>query len=73
MKDQYSNLIIDLKEEWKDHKGKFSFKVKGYQISGTLEIGSKDIKIEGEIPWALSFFKGKIEKILIEKVHDLLA
>jgi hypothetical protein len=72
VKDQYGDKISDLKENWKGNRGTFSFSAMNYDISGTLEVKKDSAELDGEIPWALGLFKGKIEKMIKEKAEDLL-
>lgn len=72
-KEKYGDVIKDVEEKWKDTKGEFSFSVQGYKISGTILVTSSEVTLTGELPWALSLFKGKIEKIITERAYDLLA
>ena len=71
-KKDHGNLVTDVKEKWKENTGTFSFTAKGYAISGTLIVFPSEIQMEGEVPWALTFMKGTIEKNLKAKAKELL-
>ncbi len=72
VKDEYGDKISDLKEIWKGNDGEFSFKAMRYDISGTLEVTEKHAELNGEIPWSLGLFKGKIRNMIRERAQELL-
>lgn len=65
--------INDLREEWSDNVGTFSFSAMGFPVSGTLAVGPADIELSGELPLAATFFKSKIESTIRERAAELLA
>lgn len=71
-KAEHGELIDDLKEKWVGNRGTFSFKAKGYKLSGTIMVESLTVVLAGEIPWALSFMKGKVEKLITARAKELL-
>jgi len=72
-KREHRALVTDLKEKWDGSTGTFSFSAKGYAAHGTLQVSSSEVSLEGEIPWALSFLKGTIQKTLTDKARELLS
>ena len=73
MKEEYGENVKDLKEDWSGDSCRFSFSVMGSSISGTLDILSDKVQINGNLPFAASLFKGKIEETIREKASELLA
>jgi len=71
-KQEHSDEISDLKENWKGNVGEFSFKAKGFAISGTLTVNQSNVSLDGTIPFALSVFKGKIKSFITEEAEKLL-
>lgn len=71
-KKQYGDIVTDLTEKWQGNKGIFSFTAKGYTVSGTVLVTAGKVLLEGEISWALSLFRGKIEKIIKDRAKALL-
>lgn len=71
-KKEHGDLLDELKEKWVDNTGTFSATVKGYALSGTITVGAPVITLKGEIPWALSFMKGKVEKLIAARAKELL-
>ncbi len=72
LKKQHANKISNLKEKWRENICKFSFDVKGYEISGKLIVEESSILIEGNIPFIATFFKSKIENIIRKEAKKIL-
>ncbi len=70
---EHGDKISDLREVWSDNRGEFRFTARGFILSGFLTVTPSDVQIYGDLPWTLSFFKGKIEAILREQTKILLA
>jgi len=70
---QFADKIINLKEEWNENKDKFSFSVSGFSVSGELKVGPTQVEISGNLPFVVSFFRGKIESVIKERAEILLA
>lgn len=73
VKSEHSDKISDLQEEWTDNVGRFSFSAMGFSVSGTLAVTPADIQFSGDLPFAASFFKGKIETTIRDRATELLA
>ncbi|MES2668588.1 MAG: polyhydroxyalkanoic acid system family protein [Patescibacteria group bacterium] len=71
-KKEHGDLVTDLEESWKGDTGTFSFNARGYAIRGTITVGEDAIELDGEVPLAISFFKGKIEKLVRKEAEELL-
>ena len=72
-KKEHGDTIENLKEQWNGNVGTFSFTAKGYDISGTVTVGSSTIELDGKIPFAVSLFKGAITNAINQKAGELLA
>ena len=70
---KYADKISDLHEEWDGNAGTFSFKAMGYSVSGTLTVEEKQTKLDYDLPWTASFFRGTIEEKIREQAEKLLA
>lgn len=73
MKSDYADQIKDLHEEWNGDTGRFSFSVMGFAVSGTLTVNESSVDLDGNLPFAASFFKGKIKSVIQEKALEVLA
>src|SRR5207244_2877738 len=72
-KRDHGDKIANLKEEWKENVGTFSFTAKGFDVSGTLTVNRSNIELKSKIPFAVSLFKGTITSAINEKASELLA
>ncbi|MDP3785079.1 MAG: polyhydroxyalkanoic acid system family protein [bacterium] len=73
VKEKYADKISDLREEWKDNVGTFSFSAMGYAVSGTLTVTDGKMDLSYDLPWAAKFFRGTIEAKIRERAETLLA
>ena len=73
LKKQQADKISDVKETWEGDNGTFSFNIKGFDISGGIQVKPDSVDIEGDLPFALSFFKGMISDLISAKAKELLA
>ena len=73
VKNQYSEKISDVREEWEGNLCQFSFSAMGFSTSGTLTVKPSEIEISGNLPFAAAFFKGKIEATIRERAEKWFA
>lgn len=73
VKKQFADKISDLREDWNGNNGKFSFSAMGFSVSGNLVVKPDKVELTGNLPFAASFFKGKIESTIRERAKTLLA
>ena len=73
MKSDFAGQVKDLREEWNGNTGKFSFTAMGFSVSGTLTVNESSVDLDGDLPFAASFFKGKIKSVIEEKAQEILA
>ncbi|MFZ4589528.1 MAG: polyhydroxyalkanoic acid system family protein [Ignavibacteria bacterium] len=72
LKNEHTDQIKDLEESWNGNIGEFSFKISGFKVSGSLEVGESAVVIKGDLPFAAIFFKGQIEDTIRAKAMELL-
>jgi hypothetical protein len=73
IKTKFADRVSDVKEQWNGNNGNFAFKIMGFDISGTLEVDNREVRIQSNIPFAAMPFKSKIESTIFEKAKELLA
>jgi hypothetical protein len=73
IKTEHGDKISNLREEWTDNVGTFSFSAMGFSVAGTLAVTSTDVQFSGELPFAASLFKNKIETTIRDRAAELLA
>jgi hypothetical protein len=70
---QYSGQINDLQENWSGNVGTFGGSAMGQTVSGTVTVNASDVVLDLTLPFAASFFKGKIEAGMREFTTKLLS
>jgi FPC/CPF motif-containing protein YcgG len=73
LQQEQKDTIKDVQEEWDGPEGKFSFNAKGFNISGNISVGDESVTVNGQLPFMLSFFKGKISEVIEEKARKILS
>ncbi len=73
LKESQKDIISNVKEDWQGNEGTFSFSAKGYDLSGTMVVSPSSVDIEADLPFVLSFFKGKIAQVIRDKAAEILA
>ena len=73
LQQEQKDSIKDVSEKWNGSEGEFSFSAKGFDLSGTIKVEENSVAINGQLPFALSFFKGMISQAIKEKAGELLA
>ena len=68
-----ADTIKDVKENWNGNEGEFSFSANGFDLFGKIKVEENFVHIDGKLPFALSFFKGKISEVIKEKAGALLS
>ena len=73
----YAKQFSDIKEDWSawdaDNRVKFEFATFGFTITGVMTVEEKQVKVDGEFPFAAMMFKGKIEESFRKMVDRALA
>ena len=73
IKNQFADRVSNLREEWKEYTGTFSFSVMGFSVSGTMSVNPSEVELSGKLPLAATLLKGKIESTIKERAKTLLA
>jgi hypothetical protein len=73
VKNQFAEKVSNLREEWEENTCQFSFSAKGFSVSGTLTVKPSEVELSGDLPWAATFFRGRIESTIRERAEKLLA
>jgi hypothetical protein len=73
LKNEHQDSFSNLKEEWDHDAGSFSFTARGFDLAGKISVSNSDVQIESKLPFALSFFKGKIADIIKSHATKLLS
>lgn len=73
LQSQHSGMISDSTKEWNSSKDKmdFSFKVKGLNITGYIELNDNGLVLNGKLPFAARMIQGKIKSTIEKKLNEL--
>ena len=72
LKKQYAEKISNLNERWDNNFGKLNLVVMGHTVSLSINVTKTSVGLNADLPFAASFFKGKIENVVREKLALLL-
>lgn len=70
---EQKDTISNISEKWNGNEGEFSFSAKGFDLSGKIKVEENLISINGQLPFALSFFKSKISQAIKKEAGELLS
>jgi hypothetical protein len=70
---EHGDRLSDFREQWRDHTLDFGFRAMGMAVSGTVAIETDQVRVEAELPFAATLFKGAIEQRLRAEVGTVLA
>ncbi len=73
LQQEQKDTINNVSEEWNGNEGDFSFSAKGFDLAGKIRVEENAVIINGQLPFTLSFFKGKISEVIKEKAGRLLS
>ncbi len=72
LKEEHKDKISNLVQIWTGNKSKFSFRLKGISVTGTIVVNFDDIEISGKLPFAAMLFQGVIEDTIKKNAHKML-
>lgn len=73
LQQEQKDTVQHVTEEWNGNHGQFSFSAKGFNVTGTIDVEDDEVKMEGNLPMMLSFFKDTIANVIKDKAGKLLA
>ena len=68
----FGGVVSDVKEDWTDNTGSFSFRAMGFPVSGKLHVEAANVRVEIDLPLAALPFKSKIETEMASRAKALL-
>lgn len=72
IKERHGDKFSNLKEEWGENSGTFSFSTFGFSVKGTITSEPGKVVLDAELPFAAMMFKGKIEQEVRETLTRVL-
>ncbi len=73
LQEEQKDTVRNVSEKWEGNEGEFSFSAKGFDLSGKIRVEENSVNINGELPFALSFFKSQISRVIQDKAGALLS
>ena len=73
VKTQFVGKVSDLREQWNGNVNSFSFSMEGLSVYGTLIVTPSEVEFFVDLPFAATFFRGKIESTIRDRAGRLLA
>jgi hypothetical protein len=73
VKSEHADKINELRESWNENVGTFNLSALGFSVSGTIAVMPDEVQLSGDLPFAASFFKSRIETTIRERAAELLA
>lgn len=70
---EQADTIKNVSEKWNDNEGEFSFTARGFDLAGKIKVEDNLVHIDGQLPFALSFFKGMIADVIKKKAGEILS
>ena len=70
---QYADSISSMQGTWKENCLDFDLVTMGMKVTGSLEVTSDVVIIQGSMPLAMSMFRGRLEKTMEQELRKLLA
>jgi len=72
LKEEHQDKISNLVQIWTGNKSKFSFRLKGISVTGTIVVNSDNLEISGKLPFAAMLFQGVIEDTIKKNADKML-
>jgi len=74
LQDKYGEMVQKHSRNWNstNEKVDFSFKTRGLNITGNIQLQERAVVLEGKLPLLAKPFKGEIESIIKEKLEEIL-
>lgn len=73
MLDTNAENITNVTHNWQANTATFSFDVKGFSLTGGVQVEAKTVQLHCVVPLLAMIFKSKIEELLRKGLTDLLS
>jgi hypothetical protein len=68
---RFGSEASELQQEWQENKLTFSFKARGFPISGTLSVEDEQIELEVELPLLARLMEGPIRDRAVQVMEEI--
>lgn len=69
---EHKDRVQNVEQRWEENHLVFSFSTSGVAISGRIIVETQLARVEGQLPFAAVFFRGKIEQEIRDRLQKLL-
>lgn len=73
LKEQHAGQFSQLQEQWQNNRGDFKAKAMGFDVAGSVDVRPAEVEVSGDLPFAATPFKGRVEGMVRERLERLLA
>ena len=69
--DRFGSELSDLEQEWKDGRFDFSFRARGFGVSGGLNVGDEEVELEVNLPFLARLMEGQIKDRVVQAMQEI--
>lgn len=71
-RNDYGRKATNLREEWSDGTLSFGFKTMGANVTGTMVVQDREVRLAADVPFHVALFKKLIERRIRAELGNLL-
>ncbi len=68
---RFGSEVSELQQEWQENKLTFSFKGRGFPISGMLSVGDEQVELEVNLPLLARLMEGQIRDRAVQVMQEI--
>lgn len=72
IREEHGQNLSEMQGGWAAHVLSFSFRAMGMAVSGAMDVGDDQVSVQGQLPLAAAFFRGKIEQTIRNELRSVL-
>lgn len=72
MRSQHGDQLGNMQGGWVADVLNFSFSAMGMAVSGAMDVRDDQVSVQGRLPLAAAFFRGKIEQTIRSELRNVL-
>ena len=72
MRSEHGQQLANMQGGWVADVLSFSFSAMGMAVSGAMNVEDDEVRVEGQLPLAAAFFRGKIEQTIRGELRSVL-
>ena len=72
MRSEHGQHLGDMQGSWVADVLSFSFSAMGMAVNGAMNVEEDQVSVQGQLPLAATFFRGKIEQTIRSELRSVL-